>query len=240
MAAERPRIQRLQIVTPQWEAQTNEDGTGLFFEIVRRVYEPEGIQISYHFTPWKRARSMVSSKEADAMLCVWREDAREEGQLTPRFPLFVEHTAAVFRKDVIAHWSGIKTLDGKRAVWIRGYDYHTYDQLAQVRFASWQEVDDYAHAWLLLDNKRYDVYIDALIDIEHYIASQPVDMTLYRLEVLWGQNAYVAFSTTEKSKELIEIYDRRIQELFKTGVLKVIYDKWGTRFTPAAWQLQMH
>lgn len=239
-AAEAIGAKSLHIVTPQWEGQTNEDGTGLFFEIIQKVYEPDGIAITYEFAPWKRARKMVSANAADAMLCVWKEDAREARQLTPRFPLFVEFTAAVFRKEGIEKWNGIESLNGKRAVWLRGYDYYDNQRLSQVQFADWLEVDDYAHAWLLLEKKRYDVYIDALIDLEHYIASQKVDMDPYQLEMLWQQNAYVAFSPVEKSKALMAIYDRRIQELFKSGALETIYHKWEARFSPEAWQLQVH
>jgi polar amino acid transport system substrate-binding protein len=234
------RLRRLDIVTPQWMGQTDLDGGGLFFEIMREVYEPQGILIAYRFVPWKRAQKMVSTAAADAMLCVWREDADKAGQLTPRYPLHVELTAAIFKKGRINGWTGIDTLNGKSAVWLRGYDFHTSDHLQNVRFASWSEVNDHAHAWRLLDSGRYDVHIDALIDLEHYIASQRLDMASYQLEVLWGQNAYVAFSATEKSEALIEIYDRRIRELFKAGTLAAIYEKWGVRFSPDAWQPQRH
>ncbi|WP_319522284.1 transporter substrate-binding domain-containing protein [uncultured Desulfosarcina sp.] len=226
----------IDIATPQWDGQTNADGSGLFFEIVKRVYSPEGIEMKFNFVPWKRAQLMVSDKQADAMLCVWREHAQEEGQRIPRWPLFVEYTAVVFKKDRISSWDGLKSLDGKSAVWLRGYDYHTFAHLKPVHFSRWTEVDDYARAWLLLKSEHYDVYIDALIDIEFYIAEQSMDMKPYRLEILWGENAYVAFAPTEKSDRLIRIFDRRILELAVSGELKAIYDKWGVRYPQDAWR----
>lgn len=237
--AEKNKIENIDVVTPQWEAQTNADGTGLFFEIVQRVYEPLGIKMNYKLVPWKRALKMVSSKKADAMLCVWKQDASEQGHLIPNFPLFVEYTGVVFKKSRITSWRGLKTLDGKSAVWLRGYDFHTVPQLAAISIKNWTEVDDYDRAWLLLANDRYDVYIDALIDLENYIATKPVDMALYQMEVLWGENTYVAFAPTEKSRLLIDIYDSRIRVLFKTGELQKIYEKWGVRFSPEPWQSEM-
>lgn len=225
----------IDIVTPQWDGQTNADGTGIFFEIVKQVYSPEGIAMKYRFVPWKRAQKMVGGKEADAMLCVWSEHAREEGQRIPRWPFFVEYTAVVFKKDRIASWAGLKTLDGKSAVWLRGYDYHAFDHFKPIHFSQWTEVDDYPRAWLLLKSGHYDVYIDALIDLEHYVAEQSVNMKPYRLEILWGENAYVAFAPTEKSDRLIRIFDRRILELAASGELKEIYDKWGVRYPQEAW-----
>jgi len=232
-AAGTPR--QIDVITPQWDGQTNADGTGLFFDIVRRVYAPEGIELHYRFAPWKRAQKTVDSGAADAMLCVWREHAKEEGQVIPRFPLFVEYTAVVFRKDRIKDWNGLTTLDGKSAVWLRGYDYHTFAHFAAVHFSSWAEVDDYPRAWELIERGHYNAYIDALIDIEHYIDEHAIDMAPYRLEILWGEKAYVAFFPSAKSETLMRIYDRRIQELAASGELKDIYGKWGGRYTPEAW-----
>ena len=228
-------IKRIDVATPQWDGQTNADGTGLFFDIVRRVYSPVGIELQYRFVPWKRAQKMVDFGEADAMLCVWREHAKEEGQAIPRFPLFVEYTAVVFRKDRIKTWQGLSTLDGKSAVWLRGYDYHAFAHFAPIRFSNWTEVNECHRAWELLERGRYDVYIDALIDIEQHIAKHDVDMAPYRLESLWGEKAYVAFSPSKKSEVLMRIYDRRIQELAVSGELKAIYGEWGVGFTPEAW-----
>jgi hypothetical protein len=74
---------------------------------------------------------MAASRRADAILCVWCPDIKAEGQLTPPYPLYVEYTAAVFRKDVIRTWKGIETLNNTRAVGLRGYDYYTVGLLFQ-------------------------------------------------------------------------------------------------------------
>ncbi len=79
------KINNIQIATPQWDGQTNKDGTGLFFEIVKRIYEPEEIKVDVVFCPWKRAQSRVSSGKSDAMLCVWREHAAQQKQLIPQY-----------------------------------------------------------------------------------------------------------------------------------------------------------
>jgi hypothetical protein len=61
------------IVTPEWDGQTNKDGTGLFFDIVRSVYEPEGIKMKFEIVPWKRAELMVISDKA-ALLDSYEEN----------------------------------------------------------------------------------------------------------------------------------------------------------------------
>jgi polar amino acid transport system substrate-binding protein len=43
------------IATPVWKGWTNEDGTGLYFELLKLVYEPVGVSVQYEFVPWARA-----------------------------------------------------------------------------------------------------------------------------------------------------------------------------------------
>ena len=225
------KITEIRIVTPAWPDQTNEDGTGLFFDIVRSVYEPVGIKMTYEIFPWKRAEAMIASAEADAMLSALKRKDR----LTPEYPLWVEYTAVVFRKDKIKEWNGLKTLDNKRTVWLRGYDFHTISYLKSVKL-DWAEIDEYESGWKMLEKGRTDFYIDALADIEQYIRKNKPDMNVYQVETVWGENAYMSFSKTEKSKKLIEIYDRKIIEMFKSGELKKIFEKWNVIFSPDAWK----
>ncbi|NJL58377.1 MAG: hypothetical protein HC887_00720 [Desulfobacteraceae bacterium] len=61
-------------------------------------------------------------------------------------------------------------------------------------------------------------------------------MTVYQVETLNGQKTYMSFAKTPKSDKLIEIYDRRIMVLFKSGELQKMYEKWDIKFAPEAWK----
>lgn len=226
----------IEVVTPAWEGQTNKDGTGLFFQIVRETFEPAGVRMTYRFAPWKRSQEMVAKGEADAMLCVWKAHAEEMGQLVPRYPMFVEYTAAVWKRGAMPDWKGIDSLNGKRAVWLRGYDYHTFSHFDGVSFARWTEVDDYDAVWRILEHNRVDVYIDAPIDVNKYIADHGTDMSGYRKEILWGENAYAAFSDNEKCRRLISVFDRGMKKLYESGRLAAIYGQWGATVDLSAWE----
>jgi len=229
-------IKEILIVTPQWEGQTNRDGTGLFLDIVKAVYGPAGSTQKISFSPWKRCQATVTAKGADAMLCVWQSDAEKQNQLIPEYPIFVEHTAVVFKKASLMSWQGIHSLDYKSVVWLRGYNYHLYHQFQGIQLAGWHEVDSHKNAWRQLNLDRFDAYIDALIDINQYMKTNQVDASLYQKQVLWSDKAYVAFSDTKKSRELIHIYDQRIIVLFRSGELARIYKKWDQPFDPGPWK----
>ncbi len=225
----------LKVITPQWEDQTNADGSGLFFDILRAVYESEDIGLAYTFAPWKRCQAMVNAGNQDAMLCVWKSHARQNHQITTKMPLFVEETAVVVKKASGIIWKGIHSLDYKRAVWLRGYNYHQSSQMAGIQLADWYEVDAQEDAWHQLDLDRFDAYIDARIDIDGYLKSDRQNAGLYQIYPLWKQKAYVAFTDTKRSRRLIRIYDTRVKALIASGELARIHAKWGRAFDPADW-----
>lgn len=228
-------IRTIRIVTPSWEGQTGKDGTGLFFDIVRSVYEPVGIKMRYEFVPWKRAEKMLSSKEADAMLDVHRQNVGDE-MLMPKYPMVVDYVVAVFKKGRFG-WKGPESLSGKNAIWLRGYDLHKNPNMKGVNFGKREEVDEYRQAWGMLERDRTDVYLEVLVDVQAYISKNKIDMAPYQTETLWGEKGYMAFSKSEKSEKLIRIYDKRIIELFKSGKLKALFEKWGSYpFPPDAWK----
>jgi polar amino acid transport system substrate-binding protein len=153
--------------------------------------------------------------------------------LVPEYPMVVEATAAVFRKDKIPAWNGIKSLENRRAVWLRGYDFHKSRHLKDVTFRKWEEIDEYDTAWHLLEKNRTDVYLDALIDIQRYIRKYKIDMSPYRVETVGEDKGYMVFSISEKSKKLIKIYDKNIKELFKSGELRRLFERWDYPFPTA-------
>lgn len=231
VSGEPAEIRTIHIVTPAWPDQTNEDGSGLFFDIVRSIYEPAGIKMKYEIVPWKRAESMLRSDKADAMVDVLRVNAL----LTPEHPVNVIQKYAVFKKRNVPKWEGVKSLSGKKVLWFRGYDFHKNQHLKDVKFR-WDEIDEYATAWKMLERDRADFYIDVFPDIEKFVKNNSINMEPYRIERLWSEKTYMSFAKSEKSKKLIEIYDRRIMEMYGSGELKKIFEKWNYRFLPDAWK----
>ncbi len=220
-------ITSISIATPAWKNQTHQDGSGLFFDIVRAVYAPLGMTLEYRIVPWKRAVHLVESREVDAMLCVLQDSQF----LIPQYPLFIDYTAVLFKKQRIPEWKGLETLDGKTAAWPRGYNYHTQPQMQDIT-VEFYEVNHLYQGVAMLSNDRVDFYIDALIDLAPYIREHDIDMRAYQLEIPYGKNAYIGFARTKRSEKLIHLYDARIPELSRSGELEALFNKWRVRFEP--------
>ena len=101
------------------------------------------------------------------------------------------------------------------------------------------DVDDYDQAWGMLKRDRVDYHADALIDIDQYVAENHIPLDQYEIRILWGQNAYVAFTDAPSSRLLMDQFDKGIRTIFDSGELKAIHEKWGVRFSPDAWAKQV-
>jgi len=222
-AAEKPTT--IHVVTPEWEGYTQSDGQGVFFDLVRAVYEPIGITMTFEIVPWKRGVEMLEWQTADALL----GDFFNEDFLFPRYPMDFDETSVIFKKSVIAEWKGIQSLNGKTLAWLRGYNYQIEPEMAGLH-VTWREVDSAEQGLKMLGKDRVDGYLDTTDEIETPIETLQWDMALYQIEPLWTRDLYLRFAKTPRSEALIAIYDQRIPELLASGELQQIFEKWEIPF----------
>ena len=221
------KVTTIHIVTPEWEEYTQKDGAGVYFDLLRAVYEPVGVTMTFELVPWKRAVEMLDRKQADALP---GEYYKEEFHM-PRYPIDFDETSVVFKTAKIAEWKGMQTLAGKTLAWLRGYDFHVEPEMAGIQY-KWFEVDAVEQALKMLEKDRIDGYLDTTDEIEIYLEELQFDPTLYQIEPLWTRDLYLRFADTPKSDVLIEIYDQRIPELLASGELQKIFEKWKIALPP--------
>jgi polar amino acid transport system substrate-binding protein len=215
-------------VSPVWKGFSHEDGTGLFFEIIKTVYEPSGIRLKHENFPWKRCIRMIREREAD---CVpgdfFTENERGEG-IYPQYPIYMEITVAVSRKGAVADWKGQESLAGEKCLWLRGYDYQHHLKAD----ADFDEIDSEENALKLIDRGRYKFFLNELSAIRYFMENNSADKSLYDIRPVIERPLYLRFADTDKSRKLIEIYDRRVPEMAASGKMKAIFDKWDADMCP--------
>ncbi len=224
-----PKI--INIVCAEWEGYTNQDGSGVYWEIVKAVYEPVGIKVETEVLPWKRADVMTLNKKKDAIAGdYYYKDKVGKEFLYPSWHFSVEDDiVAIFKASAISDWdsNGIKSMADKTVGWIRGYGFDTSDWLA-VKVNKY-ELNNLLQGIKMLQGGRIDVLIDyssslkieskkAKIDLSNDFKSQTIKM---------GEKLFLKFANTEQSKKLIKIYDKRMTELAKSGEIEKIFKKWG-------------
>jgi polar amino acid transport system substrate-binding protein len=81
--------EKLRIVTEPWSPYVIVDGnraSGLDYDATAIVFERLGIDVEWHFLPWKRCLMMLSEGEADGVLDIFKDEARAD-LLYPSEPL---------------------------------------------------------------------------------------------------------------------------------------------------------
>jgi polar amino acid transport system substrate-binding protein len=220
------------IVTPKWEKLTRKDGTGLYFEMLRSLYEPAGVSLKYEIVPWKRAKKMLLGGLADALPAAYLTPD-DPAWIYPAHPMDTDVVKAVFLRNGPLEWNGASSVAGKRAVWPRGYNFHNYLDVA----VTWNEIDKPFQGWRIVESGRADVYLDIEPVVTEYLKDHPGAKSRFSVETIFTINTYLRFANTERSKRLIGIFDRRMPELIESGEMARLFRKWRMprpAFLPAA------
>ncbi|MBN2651248.1 MAG: transporter substrate-binding domain-containing protein [Spirochaetales bacterium] len=221
----------ISVATPQWDGTTNSDGTGLFFDILRAVYEPVGYRLDIQFMPWKRALTLVQVAEADLIIGFYYNESDLYRFCYPKWPFKIEETVAVFKKERVKNWNGISTLHGQSVLWPRGYNYHLF--LGDV-VPKWSEVECSQQGLKMIEVDRALFFLDASDDLLIAFEKLGFSREIYAIEVILSENLYYAFTLSPRGQKLADLYDQRIQVLIKSGELKKIFEKNGVKYVDLA------
>ncbi|OZG75023.1 hypothetical protein BTA51_01070 [Hahella sp. CCB-MM4] len=228
--AARESIEEITVVCEEWAGFTNSDGSGAYWEIVRAIYEPEGIKVKSKTMPWKRAEEFVRSKAGDALVGAYFDPSQDNAEFQyPKWHISVEDPVVViFKKSRLPLWSaeGMQFLAGKRVAWIRGYNFDKEGWLnAPVEVF---EISTVVQGLRLLEIDRVAGLLDYSINIRAAAAQAEIQLDDYSMQVANpGKKLYVKFSNTSRSKKLIKIFDSRMSELAANGTITAIYRRWG-------------
>lgn len=212
-------ITEIRLASERWENITNEDGSGLYWDIFRAVYEPLGISVTFEIVPYARSVKMVENKEADAAVGAY---ADEFEALFPEWHFDHDTVVAVFKQGTVEQWEGEASLKG-RLGWMRNYGYDQYLKAPH----EYVEIDTRKSALRMLQIGRIDFFLDARADILAELAKGDVNREELQLETLFKLKIYLAFAETERGRKLRDIFDERMAELVPSGELKPLFEKWG-------------
>ncbi|MDR2308077.1 MAG: transporter substrate-binding domain-containing protein [Paucimonas sp.] len=215
MAREAPSQVRL--VSEQWLDYTNADGTGLAWDVLRKVFEPAGVKVVAKSAPYSRAVGLVKRGEADAWVGSYQEE--NEDNLYPRWHFDMDHIYALGLTSKPA--PTLETIGQYRLAWVRGYAYANY--LPNVR--SFREIQRREGILPMLEHDRVDYYVDALAEVDYVLSQAPNPQDFRRTHVA-ELPLFLAFTRSEQGKALRDLFDRRMEQLVRSGELKPIFERW--------------
>jgi hypothetical protein len=216
-------LDRIVSTGPSWDRFTHRDGTGLYHEILAAVFTPLGIRVDHHYTNANRGIRMVKKGLADMYTC--SVDIRGfTGLVLAQHPMYQGRFHALYKKDQITKWQGPATLAGKRVVWRRGYySPHEFDITFDIL-----ETDYGTAALAQVILGRADFYIDDLNLIRNSISATTFtfDKNDYDIRPVGSRTYHPVFKDSPRGRQILDMFDKGIEALHRSGRLKKIFDKW--------------
>ena len=213
--------QEIIFASEEWENATNRDGTGLYWDIFRAVYEPLGIKPKFIIRSYNGSVNLVKQHKADAAVGVHREVIK--GALVSKYPFDKQVILVLFKKDKLEQWNGQETLKGKKVAWVNGYAYGEYLEVPVVK----EVCHSRKHILHRLDADRIDFFMDARNDLEAVLNKGVIDVTRYTVETVMELDRYLAFSYNQKGETLKKIFDDRFPQLVESGEIERLFAKWN-------------
>lgn len=204
-------------VSEEWEDATNADGSGFYWDILRAVFEPAGYDLTLKVMPYARAVKTVLDGQADGWVGSYVD---EEAVVYPKTAYDADTVAGIFPKGSLDPSKGQKALENKNVGWIRGYSYDDYlDVPVQKNLVNARE-----NGMQMVERGRLDVFLDAKYDIDAAMEKGVVDPAAVDIATFMELKLYLAFTNTDKGRELAGVWDKRMQELHDSGELKKLYE----------------
>lgn len=207
----------IHLASEDWEDYTAADGHGLGWDVLRKVFEPAGVQLDIRTEPYTRSAGLAQRGEVDA--CVGSYHQEFSDLLYPRWNFDTDHIYALGLASNPAPTP--ETLGSYRLAWVRGYDYQNY--LPNVR--SYNEVVRRTGILSMLTHNRADYYIDALTEVD-YVVSRARDPSQFRKTHIAELPLYLCFANTPQARTLMALFDQRMEQMVKSGELKPIFERW--------------
>lgn len=208
-------------VTDEWHDLTRQDGTGLYFDLVRAVFKRQGVQVEFRIFPYPRAVQKVKDHEADGWIASFLHE--KSFPLYPRYHFDKNEQTIVYRKS--RHPGKVTTanLRNQRVAWLRdfGLDRFIHEPM-QIT-----ELDSIRSAFQMLAHDRIDYFVGAKTDIDSYIRSERQNMQQYGRAYALHLGLYVAFANTPRGQALRQMWDDEMAQFHRNPAFKAIYQQYG-------------
>lgn len=217
--AENP--QEIRLSSDTWHSLTMADGKGLYFDLIRAVYEPQGIKVSFVIVPYARSVELVKAKKVDGWVASFLNE--QPFPLYPKWHFDRNRQVVVSLKGGKKLFSGMESLRGRSVIWLRDFNLNKYIPVP----LSFQEIDDITGAFPMLTAGRADFFICAESDIENAIKENHIERDRYSIDFLMNLEIYIAFADTDRGRRFRRIWDEQMASLSKDPKFHAIYERYG-------------
>ncbi|MCR8923273.1 transporter substrate-binding domain-containing protein [Dasania sp. GY-MA-18] len=225
----------LYVAADVWLGDTNADGSGAYYDIIRRLFEPLGYRIQHRVLPMRRGIAAIhSGAEIDILLADWsREHLRLGGQyqmdrvLIPEHPMSVEYVIASFPPQSTLRWADIATDKSKRVAWVKGYNYHKHLALDEHAIT---RISNSTQGIKMLYTGHIDCFLDDQTEVSRLLKQDKFKKVSLRQEVVMMRKLYPIFHNDKEGRALMHKYDEGMAALISSGEIYPLYLRYGKNY----------
>lgn len=216
----------IRICTPEWLKYTPKDGPGLYTDLWKEIYASEGITPELKYFPYKRIVKMFERGKVDCDAYPGGYESQE--LILPLWHIGIDKLTVVYKKGISVKWEGQISMKGKVVMWERGYDFDKHGIVEVDVKVSEYNSGSLESALKMLTLGRADFVIDYHNTIQETLNTSNIsDLLEIRSNVINGPKYYMMFAKTNRGKRFAEIWDNRMDRLYKSGRLSEMYKRYG-------------
>lgn len=216
-------VEKLKVVTAQWQDFTNTDLTGVYFDYLQLVLPADQFPFEVEFTTFGRALAALEKQQADISFGLTGADAPHS--LRAAVPYDVDRIIAIYdpKQQGISSFKSlsIQSLATYRLAWNLAYNYGKAIGLDSQGY----QVTSPEQGIALVLNHRVDVYLAESGDLNSQEVQTLLKNPSLRQEELLQIPVYVGFSNNARGQALKKKWDERVQLLKENGQLAEFYRK---------------
>ncbi len=205
------------VTTESCKGAANRDGSGLYWDIMKMVYEPLGYSITKKFNTYNKSALMLELNKADVHLGSYIDS--NEFALYPKYYFDQDIVVAIFRNDSVEEWKGKKSLQDLKVGWLRGHDYDKYLSV----YVKAKELSTVENGLKLLGNEHLDAFLDDRDNLKNYLSHSKLNNKEFTKKTIMQLKLYPAFAKTSQGEKLRKIWDKQMESLIETEEFKQLY-----------------
>lgn len=216
-AAEKPKT--IFIVSDKWDNITNEDNTGLIFDLVNLIFKNNMIIPKIKFVQYDESMNLVKHQKSDAAVGAYLNE--QTGVIYPKYFYSQDDITVCFKKNKFAIINE-KDLENKKVGFLKGYNYDKYIN-AKIKVTESEERKELVN---LLKSDKIDFYVDTRIDINKTLDENKIARSDFEFVTIKMLNLYIVFADNENGRALSHIWDTEFRKALIANLLTPIYKKW--------------
>ncbi|MEX1221755.1 MAG: hypothetical protein WEA82_06540 [Idiomarina sp.] len=204
----------LRLIADNWDSLTNSDGSGMYWQLMRRIFSPVAEELELNASSFRRANLSLAERRYDVMLAAY-DQLQPEGTIISEThfdydqPVYVIANSKDTIKDIQAGELKLPVCH------TQGYSYEEFLPKGMLYYAASGSLDCFA----LLDLGRVAAVIDYRRNIPEWLESSHAEMRLHD-----GLPLQLVFQNTPLGRQLRSHYEKTMRELVQSGEITDIYD----------------